>query len=389
MEQAHLLIVDDNEMNRDMLSRRVSREGYTFETAENGRQALEMLAQADFDLVLLDIMMPVMDGYQVLEQVKSDPALRHIPIIMISAIDEIENTARCIEMGADDYLPKPFNPTLLRARLSASLERKRLRDQEQRYARSLQRELEIGRSIQAGFLPETLPNYPGWELAAIFEPARLVAGDFYDAFALPNPGQLALVIADVCDKGVGAALFMALFRSLIRSNAASYFDGDLTTGEALVKTITQTNNYIAGTHSKANMFATIFSAVLDVSTGQLTYINAGHEPPLLLGANGARTFIAPTGPLVGALPEMVFESASLVLAPGDLLVCYTDGITEARNDSGEFFEDRALLELSQELTAQAALQQLHTQLLNFTTKAEQADDITLLALKRASSRRGG
>jgi len=130
-EQALVLVVDDNEMNRDMLSRRLERQGYRSIVAEDGVQALEILPQHPFDLILLDIMMPRMNGYEVLEKVKADPTARHIPIIMISAVDDLDSVVKCVEMGADDYLFKPFNPILLKARVSASLEKKRLRDQEQ------------------------------------------------------------------------------------------------------------------------------------------------------------------------------------------------------------------------------------------------------------------
>lgn len=132
-EQALVLVVDDNEMNRDMLSRRLERQGYRSIMAEDGMQALEMLPLHPIDLVLLDIMMPRMNGYDVLEKAKNDPALRHIPIIMISAVDDLDSVVKCVEMGADDYLFKPFNPILLKARISASLEKKRLRDQEQMF----------------------------------------------------------------------------------------------------------------------------------------------------------------------------------------------------------------------------------------------------------------
>jgi len=139
-EGGRILVVDDNEINRDMLSRRLVRQGYTPFTAQNGREALERLRAEPFDLVLLDILMPEMNGYQVLEQLKRDPVLRHLPVIMISALDEIESVVRCIEIGAEDYLPKPFNPVVLRARIGASLEKKRLRDREVLYLSQIEAE---------------------------------------------------------------------------------------------------------------------------------------------------------------------------------------------------------------------------------------------------------
>jgi CheY-like chemotaxis protein len=125
----HLLVVDDNEMNRDVLSRRLERQGYTFALAEDGEDALRVVRTASFDLILLDIMMPKMNGYQVLEHLKADSDLRHIPVVVISAVDELDSVVKCIELGAEDYLFKPFNPVLLKARVSACIEKKRLIDQ--------------------------------------------------------------------------------------------------------------------------------------------------------------------------------------------------------------------------------------------------------------------
>jgi class 3 adenylate cyclase len=151
-----ILVVDDAEMNRDVLSRRLERQGHHVTRAENGQQALDALAQSSFDLVLLDIIMPEMDGYQVLKTLKADPRLRHLPVIMLSAIDEIESVVRCIELGADDYLPKPFNPVLLQARIGACLEKKHLRDQEQNYLKQLQAEQEKSDRLLLNVLPREI-----------------------------------------------------------------------------------------------------------------------------------------------------------------------------------------------------------------------------------------
>ena len=138
-----MLVVDDNEDNRYTLTRRLTREGYTnLTTANDGRQALELLQSRRFDLVLLDIMMPELNGYEVLERLKTDPQLRHIPVIMISAIEEIGSVVRCIELGAEDYLPKPFDATLLRARVGASLEKKALRDEVDEWTRKLEQRVQ-------------------------------------------------------------------------------------------------------------------------------------------------------------------------------------------------------------------------------------------------------
>jgi CheY-like chemotaxis protein len=144
-----LLVVDDNSMNRIMLSRYITKLGYRATLVENGRQALEKLQREPFDLVLLDVEMPEMNGYEVLEHLKTDPGLRDIPVIMISAVEELESVVKSIELGAQDYLPKPFNPVLLRARLTACLERKRLRDQEVDYLQQVGRVTAAAAAIKA------------------------------------------------------------------------------------------------------------------------------------------------------------------------------------------------------------------------------------------------
>jgi adenylate cyclase len=153
-QQSHVLIVDDNEMNRDMLKRRLTRQGCIVAIAENGYQALEMIQEraAELDLILLDIMMPKLNGYQVLEQLKADPLLQHIPVIVISAVDDLESVVKCIEMGAEDYLFKPFNPVLLKARIGASLEKKRLRDQERAYTEQLYSAMQDAQAVKTDFL---------------------------------------------------------------------------------------------------------------------------------------------------------------------------------------------------------------------------------------------
>jgi adenylate cyclase len=152
-DEGCVLVVDDNEVNRDLLARRLQRQGLAVSVAEDGFQALEMMRSQPFDLVLLDIMMPQMNGYQVLEHLKADEKLRYIPVIMISAVDDIDSIVRCIELGAEDYLSKPFNPVLLKARIGACLEKKRLRDKEQAYVQKLAEEQEKSERLLLNILP--------------------------------------------------------------------------------------------------------------------------------------------------------------------------------------------------------------------------------------------
>ncbi len=399
---ARVLVVDDTELNRDLLARRVQRLGHEVRTAENGRVALDLVRAEPFDVVLLDVMMPEVGGEEVLREMKGDPALLHVPVIMISALEDAEVVARCISLGADDYLPKPFDPSILRARLGASLAKKRLHDREQVYARSLERELEIGREIQRSFLPAALPVLPGWEVAAGLRPARQVSGDFYDVFPMAGGRELALVVGDVCDKGVGAALFMALIRTMLRA-LAEQSDGARWTDQVrdaerrrdvasraearrghLRRTITLTSEYLAGTHGDTNVFATVFFGILDGETGTLDYVNAGHEPPLVTGS-GRALRLAPTGPAVGLMPGLDFAVERVELAPGELFLAWTDGVTEARSLGGELLGEEPVLAAVDAAAAgaAAALGGVLDLVDRHAAGAEPADDVTLLAVRRA------
>jgi two-component system response regulator len=407
-EHAFLLVVDDNETNRDLLAHHLESQGHSVAQAKNGHQALEMIHKDRLDLVLLDVMMPEMNGYQVLTQMKNDKRCKNIPVIMISALGEIDSVVQCIEMGAEDYLAKPFNPVLLKARINACLEKKRLRDMEQLYAKSMELELEIGQQIQRSFFPKTLPQLPGWEITTFFQAARQVAGDFYDAFLLCNGKQVGLVIADVCDKGVGSALFMVLFRSLIRvfsgqthlcEHLCESFiaDSRKKAGDRIIQQetidIDQTNaliavalanDYIEKNHSDMGMFVTLFFGVLNPETGLLSYINAGHEPLFIVGSTGAKASLQPTGPAVGMMPDAKFKIEHIQLEPGDILIGYTDGVTEARSAYGELYTKKQLQSLLEQPVASAPelLERIKTSLFNYTENAPQSDDITLLAVQR-------
>jgi class 3 adenylate cyclase len=157
-DRSCVLVVDDNEYNRDVLARHLERRGHVVAVAENGRRALELMQAQEFDLVLLDIVMPEMDGYRVLSNMRLDPTLRHIPVLVLSAVDEFESVVRCIELGAEDYLTKPLNPILLRARIGAALEKKQLHDREQAYLKALEFERERSERLLLNILPEPIAD---------------------------------------------------------------------------------------------------------------------------------------------------------------------------------------------------------------------------------------
>jgi phosphoserine phosphatase RsbU/P len=261
------------------------------------------------------------------------------------------------------------------------------------YSSALDLEMEKGQKIQQDFLPEILPHLTGWEIEAFLHPAIQVSGDFYDVFELSDQ-HLGLIIADVCDKGIGAALFMALFRSLIRvytfgndTWAGSSNEAVLPYNLKVLQAIDDTNSYIARHHGKLGMFATIFAGLLNLRTGDLTYINAGHEPPLILSDAGEIYMLFPTGPAVGVLPKLNFSSCKVHLGQGDILIAYTDGVTEANSPEDKILGRKRLQSALQKRFSSAleTVEHIKRETFRHIGSAPQNDDITLLCVLRKIS----
>jgi sigma-B regulation protein RsbU (phosphoserine phosphatase) len=603
---SHLLLVDDNEANRFELSQHLTSQGYAVECASDGEQALQALHHRRFDLVLLGLNIPKVRGDEVLEHMKAHADLHRTPVIILSSVSALDQIARCIHLGADDYVHEPVSLALLDKRIKACLDKKRLQEsQEVHFAKAekladlmervilpmgvalstetnferllerilveakavcnadagtlymrteddhlrfaivlteslgialggtsgnvvnfpllplynketgepnhhnvashvaltgksihipniyeaegfdfsatkvfdrqnnyrsissltvplkdnkgevvgvlqllnaldedghiipfddyhrlivefmasqaaivlnnhlliqhqqklykLENDIQIARTIQANFLPSKMPQMPGWEISAFFQPARDVAGDFYDVFTMFNNRKLGLMIADVCDKGVGAALFMSLTRSLLRAFvmqtrnvnwADALFDEPgapreqsrlAITANALETAVVSTNNYITEHHLDLNMFATLFFGMLDPHEGALAYINGGHCPPIILGPDGTiKSRLEPLGPAVGMFPGAKFGIGEAHLERGDMLIAFTDGVTDARNPAGKMFAEAGLLSLltPPAASADAVIQRIISALSNHMDDAIQFDDITLLAVRR-------
>jgi len=393
---ARVLVVDDTAVGRDALSRQVEMEGYVADATAQGVEALEKLRAEPFDLVLVNVRSPAVGGPQLLEALRSDAELEHIAVIVVSAADDVDVIAQCLELGADDYLPMGSTPAILRVRLSAALARRRVRA-----AESLAREMAVARNIQRDFLPEALPAAMGVQLEAALRPARQVSGDFYDAFVLAPGSTIVVVVGDVCDKGFGAALFMALFRSLIRASADPVGGGAIqmvggrrsvvreslesaSPADLLTRVAGFTNNYIARLHGRTNMFATVFLGALVPQTGEFDYVNAGHEPAIVIAPDGSTRVLKPTGPALGILPDADFGAGEAKLGRGDSLVAFTDGLVEARSPAGEVFGAERLGEALRANNSSAVnlVRGVMATLQAFTGQAEPHDDVTLLAATR-------
>jgi sigma-B regulation protein RsbU (phosphoserine phosphatase) len=384
MNDARILIVDDVENNRYTLGMLLDLEGYSqVAQACDGAEALERLGAEAFDLVLLDVMMPNLDGYQVLERLKAEGRLHRLPVVMISALQELDSVVRCIELGAEDYLPKPFNPVLLKARIGACLEKKRLRDQAAAQLERMEAELHAARELQASMVPTRFPA-PGprnpLEAAGVLKPARELGGDFYDFFRLAD-GTAVLLIGDVSDKGVPAALFMARSLNAVRM-LASPPAGPLDPGEVLRRA----NQELARAND-ATMFVTLFLGAIDPGTRTLRYANAGHNEPYVLGATGVRPVTVTKGLPLAAKPGTGYVTGTLRLAPGDSLFAFTDGVTEAMNADGAAFGEGRLEALLAGLRGESASELVSgvtKAVERFVGEAPQSDDIAALAVRFGS-----
>jgi sigma-B regulation protein RsbU (phosphoserine phosphatase) len=382
-----LLVVDDNEDNRYTLMMRLEIEGYSnIAVAEDGAQALALLGGAqEFDLVLLDVMMPKVDGYQVLQQLKADGRLHNIPVIMISALNEIDSVVRCVELGAVDYLSKPFNPVLLKARVGASLEKKRLRDEVRAHSARMEEELESARQLQMGMVPTAFPQPTAErpiEIFAMMEPAREVGGDLYDFYDLDD-GTLCFVVGDVSGKGVASALFMARTKNVIRlvSRLLRGVGGSAPTPADIV---TAVNRELCQDNA-GMMFVTLFFGMLEPQTGHLRFANAGHNPPYHLTGNGPTPVTACKGRPLGVRDNSAYETGHLTLARGEEIYLYTDGVTEAANRQDEFFAEERLEAVLRDVAGHPAnviIRAVADAVRSFAGGAPQSDDITALAIRR-------
>jgi sigma-B regulation protein RsbU (phosphoserine phosphatase) len=393
--KADILVVDDVPANLHLLSDMLAERQYKVRSVVNGHMGLMAVRAAAPDLILLDINMPGMTGYEVCEHLKADEQTRDIPIIFISALDDTEDKVKAFTSGGVDYVTKPFKVEEVLARVETHLALRHLRVELERANRELEkrveertaqvvdlaverdrleRELQLAREMQIGFLPHETPQVPGWEFVARWKPAYQVAGDYYDFIPL-EAGHLGLVIADVADKGMPAALFMVLTRSTVRASAV----GAPTPAEG----ITRTNRLLCA-DSSGGMFVTLFYGHLSLESGDCTYVNAGHDPPLLYRRGSAElTELWPTGMALGVSEEASYEQRTVHLEPGDLIVSYTDGLTDAVDASErEFGRDRL---------KRIILEQCHSPAEEIASALEQAlddfacdpfDDTAMVLVKR-------
>jgi len=376
--RGNIVVIDDKPANLRLITAMLEEQGHRVRPVLDGQQGLDAVRAELPDLILLDVKMPEMDGYQVCEHLKADKRTRDIPVIFISAMDALLDKVEAFRMGGVDYITKPFQITEVLARVETHLALFHTSRQLQRANEKMAKELVLAGKVQRSLLPIELPAIAGWELAVKFEPAGETSGDFFDVRLLPN-GNVCMLVADVIDKGVSAALFMALTWHALRV----YADRFPANPERAVGAL---NNYVLR-NIPTGQFVTIFFGILDPASGKLCYCNAGHHSPFHVRRKNpdAADELRSTGIPVGFIENTVWEQAAAELDPGDLLAIYTDGVTEARSPQGTFFSERGLLGSMRKQSGNSprdVVGAVFTDLQTFMAGGARTDDITLLVIKR-------
>jgi serine phosphatase RsbU (regulator of sigma subunit) len=368
---ARILVVEDEPGIAFGLETDLQAEGYEVALAGDGAEAIRRSSAETFDLILLDVMLPHKDGFEVCRELRQTGVAT--PIVMLTAKSEEFDKVLGLDLGADDYITKPFSPRELRARIRTAL-----RHQPGAPPNAeLQRQLRVARDVQQRLFPVSRPVLATLDYAASCQPAVGMSGDYYDFLDLGN-GKLGLLVADVVGKGVPAALLMASIHSTIRSHASMFQDR---CGELLAHL-----NTLLYDSTDPGMFATVFYGVYDESSHVLTYANAGHEPPMLLRANACEcVHLGSQTPPAGICSSMPAAQATVQLEPGDWLMIFTDGITEALSAEGEDFgRERLLAAMKKDLngSAEGARDRILAALKNHSRGLVQSDDVTLIVAHR-------
>ncbi len=374
LSECRILIVDDVKANVDVLVEAL-RDEYKLSVALDGGNALKQVEKNPPDLILLDIMMPGIDGYEVCRRLREAPATREIPVMFLSALEDVQDKARGFEVGGNDYLTKPFEILEVKARVRSLLKAKSYADA---IKAAMERDLSIAREIQMGILPADLTpctKGTGLDIFAMMEPAKQVGGDLYEVLRV-DEDHVAVIVGDVSGKGIPAALFMAVTMTLVRTMARQFKQPD--------EILRRLNDELAAQNPRG-MFVTVACLVFDLRSGQVTGASAGHGPLVLLRADQTSRPVFPsTGMVAGLFPDRPFTCEYLQLKQGDTLVLFTDGVTDAADMRAETFGDERVLECLQSAPGRSARETVEALLgavREFSAGAPQFDDITLMAVR--------
>jgi phosphoserine phosphatase RsbU/P len=380
LSECRILIVDDVKANVDVLVEAL-RDEYKLSVALDGGNALKQAEKSPPDLVLLDIVMPGIDGYEVCRRMRASDVLKEIPIMFLSALEDVQDKARGFEVGGNDYLTKPFEILEVKARVRSLLKAKSYADA---VKAAMERDLSIAREIQMGILPADLTpctKGTGLDIFAVMEPAKQVGGDLYEVLRV-DEDHVAVILGDVSGKGIPAALFMAVTMTLARTMARQFGKPD--------EILKRLNDELAAQNPRG-MFVTVACLVFNLKSGQVTGASAGHGPLLLVRpGQESRPVFPSTGMVAGLFPDRPFTCEYLQLKAGDTIVLFTDGVTDAADLRGDTFGDARVEEYLHRTpggSARETVEGLLGAVRDFSAGAPQFDDITLMAVRYVPEQR--
>ena len=369
------LIADDQPDVLAALRLLLKSAGYQIEAADSPAAVLNAIQQEKFDLLLMDLnyARDTTSGKEGLDLISQVQAVDHdLPIVVMTAWATVDLAVESMRLGVRDFVQKPWENSgllrKLRTQIAQGQERRRAHDREHQ----LQIELSEAREIQRGLMPRRMPQLPGFSLASAWQPAHDVSGDYLAAFKL-NESHAALCVADVAGKGLPAALLMSNMQAALKSLACE----SIAPHELCLKL----NEIMCG-NTPLRKFVTAFYGDLDIARRRLTYTNAGHNPPMLMRRDGECIRLDEGGPVIGAFPGSTYAQREIELYEGDKLLVFTDGVTEARDESGEEFGEERLHECLRSYRGRNAAE-LRTLILNEVTEFcghQFDDDATLMVV---------
>ena len=335
-EKKLVLVVDDAPANLQVV-RSILKDDFKIRVATSGAKALDLVkAEPHPDLILLDVVMPEMDGYEVCGILKATPEAKDIPVIFLTGKTETDDETKGFEVGAVDYIHKPFSPAVVKARVHTHLVLREAREQLARQLLNINNELEMAREIQLSILPHEIPKIRGLEIAARYLPMSSVAGDFYD-FIIVDEKHLGILVADVSGHGLPAALIASMLKVALAAQSPHASDP--------ARVLAGLNQSLCGKFK--HHFVTAAYIFVDMEKKSMSYAAAGH-PPLLLwrASTGTASEVLENGLLLGLFPEATYSAVEMPLEPGDKAVLYTDGILETTSPSEQEFGDGPLQRVS-------------------------------------------
>jgi serine phosphatase RsbU (regulator of sigma subunit) len=368
-----ILIVDDNPANVDILQARLAANNYEIITASDGEAGLATARDRLPDLILLDIMMPKMDGIEVCRHLRADSSLPFMPIIMVTAKADSKDVVAGLEAGGDEYLTKPVDHAALVARVKSMLRIKSLHDTVLEQSAQLKVQLKTATKIQSLFWPDIPELAGGSRIWAVAVPAAYVSGDLYDVIPLPD-GSLLAYVADVSDKGVPAALIMAALSTKIRGEARNQYEID-----TLLETV---NNGLHSLTSEEGFFATIVLARYWPNSGKMQLALAGHLQPLWIVESGIGNCPQINGISLGITPDVRYEKKEILLSPGESILFFSDGVIEAQNENNELFGNERLVDFIKDAKGPPWGKGLLDFISNWRGNASASDDLTILEIWR-------